>query len=494
MPLNIEECAERRQVTILHCDIVNSTEVVDSLDPEEVLMLMEGYLDRWIELVEQHRGTFADYTGDGFQAYFGYPHAHEDAAIDAVSAALAVSNIFSDTENPVQKELQCRIGVATGRVVVAQAGVEKIARTLVAFGSVPCLAARLEQAANPGHILIDSATVTLAQGQFVLREVGTIPAKGFKNDVLAWEVVRKRRPGHRFDSSQLSPYVGRDQQLRILKERWQLAAVGSGQAVLVGGEPGIGKSRLAFEFEQSVANQVGQVFRFQCSNLNTSTPLHPWFHWLQQIADISEQDDASVARSKLRARVLEQFGFSEKLGQISEVIMGHATALAESIEGIASEKLLEMLQQTLVEDFARTAARAPILLFVEDVHWMDASTEGAIELLLERIGDYQILLIMTARPDNAPEFTRANVTKLQLSPLDERAVDRLVETFLSETGGEPAANALMTTIRKCEGNPLYVEEFTKHYLEKASDAQPDGLPPRASRRYRCCSKAPSCNG
>ncbi len=466
--VKLDKTAERRQVTILHCDIVNSTAIVDSLDPEDVLLLMEANLNKWTKIVEEFRGTFVGYTGDGFQAYFGYPFAREDAAVDALTAALQVSRMFAAQDNKPQKELECRIGIATGQVVVGQPNMEQIGRRIVAFGSTPCLATRLEQAAKPGHILIDSATRKLTEGRFVFREVGPIQAKGFKHDVNAWEVVRKRRPGSRFDPSHLSPYVGRSKELESLSSQWQSVVSGEGQVILLHGEAGIGKSRLAFELERTLGSDIGKSFRFQCSSVSTSTPLHPWVHWAQCFANIQQQDGPETVHTKLHDTFHNKLGYPRELLNFFEAIMGLSPTGTEDSGEPPPENMLMALQQALVESLVKTAKDAPIFVLIEDIHWMDASTEGLIELLVERTSKERIFLVLTCRPENVPSFAGPHVTSVCLTRLDDEDVSALVATFFSEDERTGYEAALMSTIEKCEGNPLFVEEFSKHYLEHES--------------------------
>ncbi|MGI9354515.1 MAG: AAA family ATPase, partial [Rhizobiaceae bacterium] len=464
--MKLRETAERRQITILHCDIVNSTAIIDGLDPEEVLRIMETNLNSWTKIVADFRGIFVGYTGDGFNAYFGYPIAREDAATDAMSAAVQVSRLFSKQDDKIQRELECRIGVATGRVVIGQPNAEQIGHNVVAFGSAPCLAARLEQAAAPGHILVDSSTMKLTAGQFEFREVGRIQAKGFKQDVEAWEVVRKRQPVARFDSTNLSLYVGRDHELEILNDRWQSAKAGKGQVVLLQGESGIGKSRLVFELEQSLGGRLKTDFRFQCSSLNVSTALHPWFHWVLRFADIRQEDSKKAIHAKLNECLHDKLGFSHEVVTTSEAIMGFRSIGVEAPDEPAPQKVLARLQIALVENIINTAEDSPLFVLVEDVHWMDASTQSLVQLLIDRMRQKKIFLVLTCRPENVPPFDFPHVTHLQLTRLENEAVSDLVATVISDSGVSVDKKALMSTIEKCEGNPLFVEELSKHYLEQ----------------------------
>lgn len=468
MPVKLKETAERRQITVLHCDIVNSTAIIDGLDPEDVLLIMESNLNHWTRIVEAFRGIFVGYTGDGFHAYFGYPIAREDAAADAVSAALEVSRMFAKQDNEVQRELECRIGIATGQVVVGRPSVPQIGQHFVAFGSVPSLAARLEQAASPGCVLVDQATRRLASTQFQFRDVGVVQAKGFKHDVLAWEVVQERRPARRFDTSDLTPYVNRADELGILSDRWQSVIAGKGQVVILQGEAGIGKSRLVYEFERSLGSHLQTAFRFQCSSQNTSTALHPWFHWVLRNGDIRQQDTAETIHTKLDQSLHSMLGFSREVVAASEAVMGVQPADSAQPDTSSSQKVLSRLQRALVRNIINAAKDAPLYVLIEDIHWMDASTEGLIRLLVARVRRKKIFLMLTCRPQRVPSFDFPHVTNVTLGKLEEEAVSELVANFFSDGEEIVDQTALMSTIGKCEGNPLFVEELSKHYLEQKS--------------------------
>ena len=473
-PVKLKQTAERRQITVLHCDIVNSTAIVDALDPEDVLAIMESNLNNWVRIVEAYRGIFVSYTGDGFHAYFGYPIAREDAAADAVNAGLEVTRMFAKQENEVQRELKCRVGIATGQVVVGRPSVPQIGQHFVAFGSVPTMAARLEQAASPGSVLVDQATMRLASNQFEFSETGVVPAKGFSQDVQAWEAVQERRPVRRFDTSDLTPYVNRAHELGMLSDRWQSVMAGRGQVVILQGEAGIGKSRLVYEFERSLGSHLESAFRFQCSSQNTSTALHPWFHWVLRYGDIRQQDSAETIHAKLDESLHSILGFSREVVAASEAIMGvqHKDPDQQRQDGSSSQKVLSRLQRALVRNIINAAKDAPLYVLVEDVHWMDASTEGLIRLLAARVHRKKIFLMLTCRPQRVPSFDYPHVSNLTLGKLEDDAVSELVANFFDDSDETIDQSALMSTIGKCEGNPLFVEELSKHYLERKS---PDSL-------------------
>jgi class 3 adenylate cyclase len=288
--------AERRQVTILHVDIVNSTALVDELDPEEHMRLMQSYLSSCKTIVDAFHGTLAGYTGDGFEAYFGYPNAREDAAPEAVNAAIRIGEMLAqDSAFP----FDCRIGIATGRVVVDQPGIRDVGRNLLAFGATPHLAARLEQSADPGHVLVDRPTKKLCEDRFDFRSIGTVHLKGFAEDFEVFELGKQLQPRHRFSSSHLSPYVGRRAELQLLANRWQAAVGGDGQVVVVLGEPGIGKSRLVHELQRTLTIDDATIVKFQCLNQFTATPLHPWIHSVERFSNVVHDDTTAVKQAKI---------------------------------------------------------------------------------------------------------------------------------------------------------------------------------------------------
>lgn len=243
-------------MTVLHVDIVNSTRLVDELDPEEIMGLMQSYVDSCKTIIDEFHGSLAGYTGDGFEAYFGYPIAREDAAADAVNAAIRIGEMLAQGS---KFPFDCRIGIATGRVVVDRPGIGSVGRNLLAFGPAPHVAARLQQAASPGHVLVDRPTMKLCKAKFDFRSIGSIRLKGFAEDFEVFELGQPLQPAQRFSSSRLSPYVGRQAELHLMASRWRSCLDGDGQVVIVLGEPGIGKSRLATSFRRRLPGRTRQT-------------------------------------------------------------------------------------------------------------------------------------------------------------------------------------------------------------------------------------------
>lgn len=458
------ETAERRQVTILHVDIVNSTALVDHLDPEELMAIMQTYLDKCRAIVTEFRGTLAGYTGDGFEAYFGYPAAREESAVDALNAAIRFARMLVGRDRKLP--FDCRIGIATGRVVVDQPGIQGVGRNMLAFGSTPTLATRLEQSAEPGSILIDNATKKLCEGRFSFRSVGPLRLKGFDSDFDVWEVVEPLRPGRRFITSGQSPYVGRNAEMQLLISRWRSVLAGEGQVVVLHGEPGIGKSRLVYELQRTLSGNSVSISQFQCLDQFTSTPLHPWIHSVQRFASIQQDDGIDYKLAKIGDYLRRKLGFSQEIVAICANVMGLVPAdAAHPIKH--SPRQMTRLQGALVDYLITSSRNAPVFVLVEDIQWIDASTMNLMQFLVEATVKERMLVVMTCRSGNVPSFNYPQVTSLSLSKLDSGSVRDLIAEITSSSQ-QTLSEAITEEIRqKSDGNPLFVEELTKHYVELA---------------------------
>jgi len=465
-----QQTAERRQVAILNADIVNSTELVDQLDPEEIMGIMQRYFDSCRSIVEESHGVLAGFTGDGFEAYFGYPLAREDYAAEAVSAALQVIRLLAQRDSGLP--FNCRIGVATGHVVVDQPGIEGLGRNILAFGSTPTLAARLQQLANPGTVYVNQVTMKLCESRFSFRRVGAVRLKGFENDHEVWEVIEPRPPGQRFTFTGLSPYVGRSAELQLLASRWDSALTGEGQVVLLHGEAGIGKSRLVHEFQRSLPRNNGTILQFQCLSQFTSTPLHPWITSVQRFARILQDDSADTRRAKIDQYLAHTLGLSNEVVAACASLMALAPA-GERTPHEQSALNMTRLQGILVDHLVSSSWNAPLLILVEDIQWSDASTMNLLQSLAERIRNARIMLIMTSRSDKVPVFTFSNVTSLALTKLSGSAVMELIAGLISARRHslDPAVAEQIRS--RSDGNPLFVEELTRHHIELAESGQVD---------------------
>ena len=468
-----QQTAERRQVTILNVDIVNSTELVDQLDPEELMGIMQNYFDSCRSIVAEHHGVLAGFTGDGFEAYFGYPVAREDYAAEALGAALHVSRLLAQRDSRLP--FNCRIGVATGHVVVDQPGIIGLGRNILAFGSIPTLAARLQQLANPGGVFVDQATMKLCESRFSFRSVGPVRLKGFESDYDVWEVIEPKPPGRRFTLAGSRPYVGRSPELHLLSSRWQSVLAGEGQVILLHGEAGIGKSRLVYEFQRSLPRSSGTFLQFQCLNQFTATPLHPWINSVQRFANILQGDSADARLAKINEYLGDRLGFPKDVVATCASLMG----LVPVSERDAHERLplsMAMLQSVLIDNLIRSSRIAPIFVLVEDIQWCDASTMNLLRSLVELMRSERILLMMTSRPDKMPVFSAPHVTTLSLAKLSGGAVMELI-TNLTSSMRYSLDQAVAEQIRnRSDGNPLFVGELTRHHIELARAGRFDADP------------------
>ncbi|MCA1409100.1 AAA family ATPase [Ensifer sp. IC3342] len=456
---------ERRQLTVMFCDLVGSTALSTRLDPEDLRQSIVAYRTCATEIVGRYDGFVAKYMGDGVVVYFGYPQAHEEDAERAVRAGLAVIEAVNRLD-AAGEHLAVRIGIATGLVVVGDiigAG-ETEERSVV--GETPNLAARLQALAQPGTVVIAEATRVLLRGQFKLESLGVRTIKGFAEAAEAFRVLGEVQSEDRFEAGHATvlPLVGRDQELALLVDRWRLAKATKGQVVLLEGEAGIGKSRLALALRESLLREPHLLRRYFASPYHVNSALRPVIAQLEQEAGFERVDSPAVKLAKLQALL------AEKGGEVSE-----ATPLLAELLGIPGTDRCPMLNlapqqrknrtfEVFIAQLARLAARQPVLMVLEDAHWLDASSLELFGLFVDRIRQLSVLLVITYRPEFVPPWrSYPHVTKVVLNRLDRMQAQSLVCQL---TGGKPLpAGVLDYVLANTDGVPLYLEELTKTMLE-----------------------------
>jgi class 3 adenylate cyclase len=301
-PLSRDE-AERRQLTVMFCDLVGSTALSARLDPEDMWRVIASY-HAWInEVISRYRGMIAQYTGDGVLAYFGYPRAQEDAAEQAVRAALILGDAVANLQTKVGAALQVRIGIATGTVIVSELLIHKIPTEQAAVGETPNLAARLQTLAEPGTVLICPTTRRLTGGHFKYRDLGPVALKGWAEPILVWQVLGPSGVESRFEAmhkSKLPPLVGRDDETELLLRRWRRATQGQGQVVVLTGEPGIGKSHIALALSERL-HEPHLTLRYSCSAHHTNSAFFPFVKQLERAAGFERGDSPAHKLEKLNA-------------------------------------------------------------------------------------------------------------------------------------------------------------------------------------------------
>jgi class 3 adenylate cyclase/tetratricopeptide (TPR) repeat protein len=462
-PPRTASAAERRQLTVMFCDLVGSTALSTRLDPEDLREVIAAYHKCAAEMAMRFSGFVAKYMGDGVLVYFGYPEAHEADAENAVRAALSIIEKVAVGAVGDARH-QVRIGIATGLVVVGELVGSGEAQERNVVGETPNLAARLQSAAVPNTVLIDASTHTLTGDLFEYEAVDPGALKGFEGAVSAWRVLRERTMQSRFEAlraGNLAPLVGREEELELLLRRWQQAKGGEGRVVLLSGEPGIGKSRLVAALGERLAAETPTALRYFCLPHTQGSALQPVITHLQHTADFARDDTPVQKRAKLERLLARSGGTGAETGLLAE-LMG----LEQPEEGFSPMDPKRKRDQVLAALMARLeglARQGPVLMAFEDVHWSDPTSLELLTLTVERMQTLPILLLVTYRPDFPPPWAgQPHVTSMALNRLGRRERLRLVDHV---AGGKALPQSLLEQIvERTDGVPLFVEELTKAVL------------------------------
>jgi class 3 adenylate cyclase len=394
--------AERRQLTVLFCDLVGSTELSARLDPEDMAAVIRAYHGACAAAVERWGGHVAKYMGDGVLAYYGWPQAHEDEAERAVRAGLELVTTVGRLRAG-DEPLAARVGIATGLVMVGELIGEGAAREQTVAGETPNLAARLQALAAAGQVIIADATRRLLGHRFEVKGLGERELKGFGGAVRAYALSGERPLVSRFEAMSgpsLLPMVGRDQELALLLERWAQAKAGEGQGVLLVGEAGIGKSRISRALLDAVADEPHTRIRYQCSPYHTDSALWPVIQQLTYAAGIVADDAADARLDKLEA-LLDRAGGSGAAPLIANLLGLDGEARYGAIDLTPQAQRAQTLE-ALVQQMLGLAARQPVLVVLEDAHWIDPTTFEMFEQGLDRIADARVLLLLTIGSRSSP--------------------------------------------------------------------------------------------
>lgn len=480
--------AERRQLTVMFCDLVGSTELAARFDPEVLRDVVRSYQQVCGEAIGRLHGHIAQYLGDGLLVYFGYPTAREDDSRRAVRAALGIIDAMVTLNVRLHRErgitLAVRVGIDTGPVVIGEIGGGG-RREELALGETPNVAARLQALAEPDTVVISAATHRLLQGSFACIDLGMQAVKGLPTPLRAYRVQDAGAAANTLETDgagTLTPMVGREQEVGLLLDRWEHVKDGRGHVVFLSGEPGIGKSRLVQVFETHIASEPHLRLKGRCSPYHQNSALHPVTEFLQGALRVGDGSG------------------EEKLGRVEETLRESGLPVAEAVpflapllglplpetryppQTLSAERHRKRTLETVLALLLELTARQPVLVILEDLHWVDPSTLEWLGLLVEQAPTARLFALLTARPDFlSPWGSRTDFTPLTLSRLRREQIEALVRTV---AGGKALPPPVVEqVVSKTDGVPLFIEELTKMVLES-------GLLQEREERYELAGPLP----
>jgi class 3 adenylate cyclase/tetratricopeptide (TPR) repeat protein len=460
---------ERKQVTVLFADLKGSMELLADRDPEEARKLLDPVLERMMEAVHRYEGTVNQVMGDGIMALFGAPLAHEDHAVRACYAALRMQeSVRRYAEGARRKHgvtVRIRVGLNSGEVVVRAIGSD-LHMDYTAVGQTTHLAARMEQMAQPGRILLTPGTLALAEGFVQVVSRGTVPVKGLLTPIEVFDLagaspVRSRL--HAAASRGLTRFVGRDAELALLRHALGRAREGHGQIVAVLGEPGVGKSRLAWEFTHSHRSQDWLVLEAASVSYGKATTYFPVIELLRRYFGIEPRDDGRKIREKVTGKLLS---LDRALEPMLPVFLSLLDVPVEHPEWARLDPAQRRRQtlDALKRLLARESQAQPLLLVVEDLHWIDSETQAWLDLLVESLPTAQILLLVTYRPEYSHAWgSKTYYQQVRLDALPATSARELLDDSL---GSDPdLAQLQRMLIERTQGNPFFLEESVRALIE-----------------------------
>jgi class 3 adenylate cyclase/predicted ATPase len=457
--------AERRQLTVMFCDLVGSTALGARLDPEDLREVIAAYHRAVAGVVSRFDGFVAKYMGDGVLMYFGYPSAHEDDAERAIRAGLGIIEAVRSLDVKSVKP-QARVGIATGLVVVGDLIGEGSAREQSVVGETPNLAARLQSLAEPDAVVIAAGTRRLVADLFEYRDLGALEMKGITGSVPAWQVLRPSAVASRFEAlhgSALTPLVGREEEVDLLLRRWARAKAGEGQIVLISGEPGIGKSRITAAVAERLRAEQHLRLRYFCSPYHRDSALYPFIDQLGRAAGFAREDLPAARLEKLESMLARAAPPDEDMALVAD-LLSLPSPERHPLPNLSPQRKKEKTLEALLRQLEALARHRPVLMVFEDAHWIDPTSRDLLDLTVERVRGLPMLLIVTFRSEFQPPWTgQPQVTMLALSRLDQR--ERTVLAMRIAGGKALPDEVVAQIVDHTDGVPLFVEELTKSILE-----------------------------
>jgi class 3 adenylate cyclase len=460
------DAAERRQLTVMFCDLAGSTALSARLDPEDMRQVIRSYQDACSGVVARYDGFIAKFMGDGILAYFGFPHAHEDDAERAVRAGLEIASVVSTLQTEAKHKLQVRIGIATGLVVVGDLVGHGTAQEQAVVGDTPNLAARLQALAEPDSVVVAGATRRLLRDRFTLRDLGRHLVKGLAEPVEAWavECVASNESFEAGRAARLIGFVGREAESALLRDRQQRAWQGKGQIVLISGEAGIGKSCFSAWLAEQIANEPHTRLRHQCSPFHRDSTLYPFVQQLERVAQIAPDESSERKLDKLEAVLQQADTRMPEIAPLIAALLSIPTGNRYPPLGLSPAQQRRQTLSALLDQMEGLARQKPVLMLFEDAHWADATSIELLNLAIERIRHLPVLLLITFRPEfEAPWKGLSEVTAVALGRLDHCQAEIMAARVAG--GRKLPAEVMAQIVAKTDGVPLFVEELTKHVLE-----------------------------
>jgi len=482
--------AERRQITVMFCDLVESTRLAASLDPEDLGLLIAAYQNASRTIIARYDGHVARYLGDGILAYFGWPLAHEDAAERSVRAAIEIVEAVKSL--PMTEPVSVRIGISTGIVVISSAGFADPSSPSEAVGEALHVAARVQTLATPDSVVIAAPTRRLVSERFDLDDLGPHSLKGIEHPVTLFQVRRVREHSIRFEAARqtvLTPLVGRRAELGFLQERWGSAVAGEGQVVFVSGVPGVGKSRIVHELAERIRREPHISLHFQCLPHGMQSALFPIIQQIQRLARFTPNDPDEIRRVKIERMVsLVTREGNKAVPLIADMLSVPIHPAREALPRSAQQVKAQTLS-VLIDLLFALSKKRPVFCLLEDAQWIDPSTQELLDLLVGQIGRTRVLLIVTHRPEYSVRSSgNGNTSGLAVSRLGHRDATEMAQLALR--GRTLSAAAMERLIGESDLIPLFVEELARGVIEQhhvdwfVPDSLRDSLVARLDRAPR----------
>ena len=466
-PTAHEEEAERRQITAMSCELIGLKGRASVI----------GHLEDWREAIEafqrcvsattaRHNGYVLRYFGNSVLVLFGYPAAEEDEAEEAVRAGLELHVTLTSLQHVADVPMRCRVGIATGLVIVGNLIFAAAHRDIEIVGDTPELAARLRMSAQPGTVVVESATRRLLGNLFECRDLDSITNSSDVETVRRWQVLQERVVESRFEAlhgSALSPLIGRDEEMGLLMRRWERAKAGNGQIVLISGEAGIGKSRLTLALEEKLQDEPHVRQRYFCSPHHQDSALYPFVSQLARASQFTRDDAPEIKLEKLEALLARVEPPDEDFALLADLL---SLPLPErhQLSSLSPQRKKEKTLEALIRQLECLSRQLPLVAVFEDAHWIDPTSRELLDLAIERLRSWPVLLIVTLRPEfQLPWAGQPQVTTLGLSRLDRR--HRMVLAEQVAGGRSLPDEVIAQIIDRTDGVPLFVEELTKGVLE-----------------------------